>query len=71
MVPCCVSVNTFHSCGELYCVSDEVPPAGCLGRLNVDETGTSNLRIVSHQLRVSDVIGRSVVVSSDDKRYDV
>lgn len=61
----------FCSCGDIYCESDEVPPAGKLWTLTVDETGTkNNLRVVSHQLRVSDVIGRSIVVSSsDNKRY--
>lgn len=58
----------FHSCGDIYCVSDEVPPAGKLGSLTVDETGTNNLRLISHRLRVSDVIGRSIVVSSSDNK---
>ena len=60
-----------HSCGELYCLATEVPPAGKLGSLVIDETGTGQLHMSSEQLRLSDVVGRSIVVSTsgDNKRY--
>jgi Cu/Zn superoxide dismutase len=58
-----------HSCGEIYHESDEVPLSGELASLTVDQTGTNNIRIVSDRFRVSNVIGRSVVVSSNNSRY--
>lgn len=52
------------SCGELYSISGEIPPAGSLGTLIVDHMGTKGLHRVSELIQVSNVIGRSIVVSS-------
>lgn len=45
-----------------------MPPIGSLGSLNVDQTGTATLHLASDKLKVSSVIGRSVVVSSTESK---
>lgn len=52
-----------HSCGDVYTLADEVPPAGNLGVLKVDQTGSASLHTYSEKLKVVNLIGRSVVVS--------
>lgn len=48
----------------MYYLSDEVPPIGNLGRVMASETDTSELHVVSENIKVSEVIGRSIVISS-------
>ena len=55
---------TLFSCGEVYSISGEIPPAGSLGTLMVDHMGTRGLHKMSEFIQVSHVIGRSIVVSS-------
>lgn len=53
----------------MYSISGEIPPAGSLGTLIVDHMGTKGLHGMSN-CSVSNVIGRSIVVSSTDgKRF--
>ena len=54
----------YCSCGEVYHLSDEVPPIGNLGRVTASETDTSGFHVVSETIKVSEVIGRSIVISS-------
>lgn len=56
------------SCGEVYILADEKEPVGCLGNVQVNRSGTATLHLVSEQLKVSNVIGRSVVVSTRDSK---
>lgn len=48
----------------MYHLSDEVPPIGNLGRVTASETDTSGFHVVSETIKVSEVIGRSIVISS-------
>ena len=47
-------------------MSDEIPPAGFLGNLSVGQSGSAALHIYSEKLKVSSVVGRSIVISSGD-----
>lgn len=49
-------------------MSDEAPPTGSLGGLNVDLTGVAALHLASDKLKLSSVIGRSVVVASTESK---
>ncbi len=51
------------SCGEVYGMPSDVPK-GYLGIIKADESCTASLHTVSKDLNVSDIIGRSVVVTS-------
>ena len=60
-----------YSCGKVYScgLSEE---SATLGTLSVDGAGRSTLQTVSDQLRVWDLIGRSIVVHSQShNRYEL
>ena len=50
------------SCGEVYNVMGESPPAGDLTTVQVDSIGRVDFRHISWKLKVSHLIGRSISV---------
>lgn len=54
------------SCGEVFNVTSESPPAGELATVHVDDTGRADFRLVSLKLKVSDLIGRSISFSNSN-----
>lgn len=56
------------SCGGVYS-GDLCGDSGSLGTVSVDAGGRATLQTVSQQLHVWDLIGRSIVVHSQQNRY--
>lgn len=50
------------SCGEVYNVMGESPPAGNLTTVQVDSSGRADFRHTSWKLKVSNLIGRSICI---------
>ena len=58
--------NNCCSCGDVYSVSSD--PVGDLGGVEADKSGRASLRVVSNRVKVWDIIGRSIVVHSQQSR---
>ena len=54
------------SCGEVLRVREEVPAAGDLATTLADSTGRAEFRCVTEQLKVSELIGRSLALQSTE-----
>lgn len=65
-VHCDLSNLMDMACG--YCSCGDVLTSGCLGHVKVDKGGSGSLQTVSEHIKICDVIGRSVVVSSKGDR---
>lgn len=61
-----VSSPVHVSCGEVLSLAGEVPAAGDLGTVQADSNGRAEFRLISRDLQVWNLIGRSLALQSNE-----